>query len=436
MKFTVLFSDVTVVAEPGKVLRHAYVGVAGDKIAYVGTEPPCGAEIERNICRPRRVLIPGLVNAHTHIPMTALRGYADDVPLHKWLTEHIFPAEAKLDERGIYLGARIGMLEALSTGTTAVCESYSRLHMIARAACETGIRANICNMLLWFDKGPADYSDRAFTETERLLREYGNGRHPLIRPDMGLHAVYTSDPACWKQTAAFARDLHLRIQLHLSETQRENDDCRAQYGCSPTQALEQAGIFDLPVTAAHCVALSDEDRAILARHNVTAVHNPVSNCKLASGIADMRALTTAGIPAALGTDGMASNNSMDLFEEMKLAALLAKVSTGEASSCPAADAFRMATVGGAHAMGRENRAGLIAVGYDADLALLNFDVPHLTPCYDVLSHLVYAASGRDVELTMCAGRTVYENGEFPGIDHERDMAELREYCESKFGEIL
>jgi len=434
MRIDVLFSDVTAVLDPDTVLENANIGITDGKIVWADSRYPKDAEIGREIRRPRRVLIPGMVNAHTHIPMTVLRGYADDYPLQPWLYDHIFPAEAKLDERGIYLGAKLGMLEALSTGTTAICDSYSRLHWIAKAACETGIRANLSNMLLWFDKGPADFSDRSFEDTLTVIREYGNGRHPLVTPDMGLHAVYTSDPACWKQTADFARDFHLRLQVHLAETPTEDRECRERYKKSPTEALFEAGVFDVPATAAHCVVLNDVDREILRQCGVTAVHNPVSNCKLASGIADTMKMQKIGISVALGTDGMASNNSHDLFEEMKLAALLAKVSEMDASACSARDAFRMATEGGAKAVGRDTHSGRIRVGYDADLVLLNFDAPALTPCYDVLSQLVYAASGRDVEMTVVNGRTVYENGEFPGIDHEQLCAEVREYCKSTFGD--
>ena len=430
MKLDYLFADVAALLPEG-VRKGVYVGVADGKIVWVSDEAPeeCGARVIR---RPRRVLLPGLTNAHTHIAMTAFRGYADDLPLQAWLNEKIFPAEAKLDARGVYLGARLGMLEALSCGTTAICDAYFRLTSVAKAAKECGIRANLCNMLIYFGEGAAPDSDNSFREALEVLEAYPDD--PLVTADMGLHAVYTSGPASWRKAGEFARAHGLRLHLHLSETRQENDDCRKQYGCSPTQALAREGVFDGPVLAAHGVYLDDADRELLRTHGVTVAHNPTSNCKLASGIAEVQALE--GIPTALGTDGMASNNSHDLFGEMKLCALLGKVRAGDAAALPAASVVRMATEGGAAARGKSGCAGKIAVGCDADLALVNFDTPALSPCYDVLSHLVYAATGRDVELTMTAGRVVYENGEFPGLDAERCAAELREYCKATFGEQL
>ncbi len=431
MKLDCLFAGVTAVTlgERG-VLKNAWVGVSGGKIVYLDTKAPRDVSAGRIIERPRRVLIPGLINAHTHISMTALRGYADDLPLHRWLNERIFPAEAKLSERGVYLGARLGMLEAIASGTTGIVDAYFKLSGIARAARETGLHANICNMLTWFGEGAAPDTDNAFREALELQQEYSGDE--LVRADAGLHAVYTSNPESWEKIARFAQEHGMRLHVHISETKKENEDCIARWGASPVEVLERAGVFGSPVTAAHCVYLSDRDREILRAHDAVIVHNPTSNCKLASGIADVEAME--GITTALGTDGVASNNRHDLFAEMKLAALLGKVRTLDASALPAGRVLRMATEGGARAMGRENRAGRIEPGYDADLALLNFDTPRLSPCYDTLSHLVYAATGEDVELTMSAGRILYENGEFPGIDAERCMRELREYTKETFGE--
>ena len=433
MRLDYLFSDVTAVTLGEKgILSNAWVGVKDGRIVWVGASAPDDAQADRIITGPRRVLIPGLVNAHTHIAMTAFRGFADDLPLHRWLNERIFPAEAKFSERGVYLSARLGMLEALAAGTTGICDAYFKLSSIAEAAKECGIRANICNMLTWFGEGACPDADNAFQEALALARDYKDD--PLVTADAGLHAVYTSNPESWEKIGRFARENGMRLHIHIAETRKEVDDCRAQYGCSPTEALRRAGMFENPVTAAHCVYLDEADRAILREAGAVIVHNPTSNCKLASGFADIPAME--GIRVALGTDGMASNNTHDLFGEMKLAALLAKACSLDASVLPARKVLEMAAQGGAAAMSREGRAGRIEVGYDADLALLNFDTPALSPCYDVLSHLVYAACGRDVELTMVNGRVVWENGEFPGIDAERCMAELREYCKKTFGDCV
>ncbi len=339
MELDYLFADVTAVTLSGKgVLPNAWVGTKDGRIVWVDTQPPADAGAARVIQRPRRVLIPGLVNAHTHIAMTAFRGFADDLPLHRWLNERIFPAEAKLSERGVYLSARLGMLEALSTGTTGICDAYFKLSSIAAAAKECGIRANICNMLTWFGEGACPDSDNAFQEALTLARDCKDD--PLVTADAGLHAVYTSNPESWEKIGSFARDNGMRLHIHIAETRKEVDDCRAQYGCSPTEALRRAGVFENPVTAAHCVYLDEADRATLRDAGAVVVHNPTSNCKLASGFADIPAME--GIPVALGTDGMASNNTHDLFGEMKLTALLAKACSLDASVLPARKVLEMA----------------------------------------------------------------------------------------------
>ncbi|NMA09081.1 MAG: amidohydrolase [Clostridiales bacterium] len=421
-----LFADVTAVTMDGEPLPHAHVGVTDGTIGYLSQTEPVDTEIGRTVRGSRLVLMPGLINTHTHIAMTALRGYADDAALHTWLFDRIFPAEHKLDARGVYLAARVGMLEAVGTGTTAILDNYFHILSVADAAVETGLRAEVANIAMYFGDGVIPETDRTFSDCRDVMEKYSG--HPLVRAGTGIHAVYTSNPETWAYMADYAGTHRLRMQLHLSETAKENADCLEKYGVSPTAALENAGVFALPVTAAHGVHLSAEDRTLLKAHDVTVSHCPASNCKLASGIADVPAMLSAGVNVSLGTDSVASNNSHDLFRELKLAALLGKVRTGDAEALPARTVLAFATANGARAMGY-GKSGRIRMGYDADLTLLDFDAPHLTPCWDVCSQLVYAATGRDVCMTMVNGRVVYERGAYPGIDHEKWMAELREYCE-------
>jgi len=424
-----LFADVTLLSpERHEPLEHAWVGVCDGKITYVGAAAPDGTAA-KTVQGEQLVLIPGLINAHSHVAMTALRGYADDVKLQSWLFDHIFPAEAKLDAEGVALAARLGMMESLSCGVTGLCDMYFCSDVVCDEAVRTGMRVMVSNAATRFGEGPLPPEDRTLTEFEAILERYPD--HPMVRTVSGIHAVYTSNPETREQMLMLAQKYDMPILLHLSETETENRECMEKYGMSPTELLEKEGILDVPVVAAHCVHLSARDREILREHGVVCVHNPVSNCKLASGIADIAAMENAGLTIALGTDGVASNNNHDLFEEMKLMALLGKVKTGDASAVSAHDAFRAATMGGAAAMGRADCAGQIRVGFDADLAVLDFDQPHLQPMHNVLSSLVYAASGRDVVLTMNNGRIVYENGRFPGLDEKETAAQLREYVKNR-----
>jgi len=427
--FDCLFADVTLLSpERTSPLEHAWIGVKDGKITYVGTAEPEG-QAARVVRGEHLVVIPGLINAHSHIAMTALRGYADDVPLQEWLFDHIFPAEGRLDAEGVALAARLGMMESLACGVTGLCDMYFCSDVVCDEAVRTGMRVMVSNAATRFAEGPLPESDRTLTEFYRILERYPD--HPMVRTVSGIHAVYTSNPETRAQMLELAQKYDMPILLHLSETAKENADCQEQHGMSPTELLNREGILDVPVIAAHCVHLSERDREILHEKGVVCVHNPVSNCKLASGIANIPAMQDAGLTIALGTDGVASNNNHDLFEEMKLMALLGKVVSMEASSVSAHDAFRAATMGGAAAMGRADSAGQIRVGFDADIAVLDFGREHLQPMHNVLSNLVYAASGHDVVLTMNAGRIVYDHGEFPGLDPKQTADELRAYVKKR-----
>jgi len=424
-----LFNDITVISmvDSKPVLYNAYVGIDGRKISYIGQEPPA-EKAARVINGSRRLLMPGLINSHSHLPMALLRGYADDYNLQEWLFNHVFPAEEKLDERCVAAGVRLGLAECIRFGIISCSDMYFHLPEIANAVLESGIKANLTNPLFCLDMDKFDFEkDRGITEIRELLachKDKGDGRLII---DAGIHGEYTSEPPAWQAGVAFAAEHNMRMHIHLSETQVEHENCVKKYGKTPTEILAEYGVFTRKVTAAHCCWLSENDIKILAANGATAAHCPVSNLKLSSGIAPLMKMRAGGLNVALGTDGVCSNNNHDLFEEIKTAALLQKYITKDPSVLPAYEAIKMATVNGAIGQGRENETGTLAVGYDADLIMLNLDAPHLFPLNEPCAAVAYAAKGNDVCLTMVQGRILYENGEHKTLDLEKIRHEVEHY---------
>ena len=424
-----LFSNVTAVTmdEALHVYFGAFVGVTDGKISWLAKTAP--KEQPRKIVNGEGlVLMPGLINCHTHLPMSLLRGYADGHDLQTWLNDYIFPREAKLDDRAVKAATLLSIAECLRFGTTSVSDMYDHCGAIAEAAAESGIKANLARGIVLFDEDfdfERNEKCRELVDLHRRWHGYDNGR---IRVEASVHAEYTSDARLWDALSEYAINEGLGMQLHLSETKREHEACKEKYGLTPAQLLDCHNVFGVRTQAAHCVWLEPEDRALLARRKVTAVHCPVSNLKLASGRADVTAMVKAGMNVALGTDGASSNNNLDLFEEIKAASLLAKSLTGDPTALPPQAALMMATVCGARAQGREAECGMIKPGMDADLILLDFTSPHLMPCHDVMSHLCYAARGGDVLMTMVRGRILYAAGKYETIDLDAVVRELAEYA--------
>jgi 5-methylthioadenosine/S-adenosylhomocysteine deaminase len=424
-----LFSNVTAVTmdEAMHVYFGAFVGVTDGKISLVSKTPP--KERPKQIINGEgMVLMPGLINCHTHLPMSLLRGYADGHDLQTWLNDYIFPREAKLDDRAVKAATLLSIAECLRFGTTSVSDMYDHCDAIAEAVAESGIKANLARGITLFSE---DFDFETYPACRELvaLRDrwdgYDNGR---IRAEVSIHAEYTSNYRLWDALSEFAINEGLGMHIHLSETQKEHEDCKERYGLTPAQLLDCHRVFDARAQAAHCVWLEPEDMALLARHKVTAVHCPVSNLKLASGRADVISMIKAGMNVALGTDGASSNNNLDLFEEIKTASLLAKSLNADPNALPPQAALMMATVCGARAQGREAECGMIKPGLDADLILLDFTSPHLMPCHDVMSHLCYAARGSDVLMTMVRGKILYAAGKYETIDLDAVVRELAEHA--------
>ena len=428
---SVLFSDVTAVLmdDACTVLPHAYVLVEGGTIVSVSQTRPQGFD-GKQINGGGKVLMPGFVNAHTHLPMTAMRGYGGGHDLHTWLNDYIFPAEAKWDDKAIRVCADLGLAEMIASGVTSVCDMYMSTQTVAQAVADAGISANLGVGAVFFGENFSPDTCGDCAKQQALFDRwhgYDNGR---ILVDSSLHAEYTSNPALVRWIADFAKANNVGVNVHVSETEKEHEECKARHGgLTPIQYLEQCGALDVRVTAAHCVWTTPQDWEIMSRHGVTCVHNPASNLKLGSGVAPIPAMKQAGVNVALGTDGVSSHNATDFFFDVKLTALLHHGVSHNPLALTARDALEMATVNGGKALGR--KTGRIAPGYDADLILVDFDAPNLVPCHDAVENLAFSANGSNVVMNMCRGKVIYKDGQFLTIDIERVKKELTDYAVPK-----
>ena len=420
-------ADILTMDDARPVLRGGFVGVKDGKIVCVRDHKP-PEDAKRSIDCAKKALMPGLINTHAHTAMCVMRGYADDYTLQEWLFDRVFPVEARLDERAVLAGARLGFAEMLRTGTTSVSDMYYFQTAAAELALEVGIRASLCNAVVALGPGFDYENDRSTQETRALIADYHGAGGGRIRADVSIHAEYTSPPEVWRRVAELGQKHGLNMHVHLSETKKEHDDCVRKYGKTPARRFAENGVFGLKTIAAHCVWVSGDDMDILAGHGVSCAHNPVSNLKLASGIAPVREMLSRGVNVSLGTDGCCSNNTHDLFEEIKLAALLAKGTALEPTAMPAYQALKLATVNGARAQGRENEVGRIKEGLEADIILVDLDSPMTRPYYSPESAVVYSASGERVCLTMVQGKVLYENGAFTTIDIERAYDEVERHA--------
>jgi 5-methylthioadenosine/S-adenosylhomocysteine deaminase len=389
------------------VLHTDYeVWVQEDHIFYVGRaedyEGECNSAFEQEINLNGNLLMPGFKDAHTHSPMTFLRSYADDLPLQEWLYQQVFPMEAKLTPECIYQFTRLAVLEYLTSGITASFDMYVEPEANARANVELGFRTVLCGTL-------NDFKD-TIPELEGFYQKY-NRYHPLVSYQLGFHAEYTTSEPLLRELAALANQYQAPVYTHLSETESEVEQCRQRYGKSPVELLADLGMWNYGGGGFHCVHVSEREMDILKERGVYAITNPASNAKLASGIAPVTAMRSRGIPLAIGTDGPASNNCLDMFREMFLVTALAKLREQDAAACPAEDVLYMATVGGAHAMGLTD-CDCIAKDKQADLIIIDLQQPNMQPEHNIVKNLVYSGSKQNVKMTMIAGRILYMDGQF------------------------
>ena len=426
-----LISNVTVVTmnEKMDVVFGGFIGITEGKIAYIGTAAPEQSP-KTIIDGTGMVAIPGLVNAHTHLATTLLRGYLDDAENREALTQ-LLQKEAKMDSKCAKASALLGIAECLRFGVTSVSDLYYFPDAVAEAAAEAGIKANIALSSNRFVDESEDFDFETDEQCKELCRVkdkwhgYENGR---IKIDCGIHAEYTSNFRLWEGLSAYAMEEDLGMQLHLGQTEEEAVSCEERTGLSQVELLSAHGLFNVPATATGCAALSETDRKILGKKGASAVLTPVSDGKAGRKGADISACVKAGMNVALGTDGAVDCGNLDMFEVMRQTAFNARVLGGDASQMPAPALLMMATVCGARAQGRAAEMGMLKEGMDADIALVDFSAPHLMPCHNVLSSLVFAAKGGDVAMTMVRGKILYQNGQFPTIDLPDVVQTISQYA--------
>ena len=389
--------------EEGTSLFQGELHVKGNKISYVGPElTELKGEWDREIDANGNVIMPGFKNAHTHSGMTFLRSYADDLPLLDWLHQQVFPMEATLTADDIYHLSKLAIMEYLTSGITANFDMYLTPDSIAKASKDCGFRTVIAGAMNDFVQSPE--------ELEYWFQTYNNPEE-LVTFQLGFHAEYTNSKENLEKLAALVQKYQVPISAHNSESQSEVEACMERYGMTPTKLFDSLGMLDYGGSYYHCIHMTDEDIDIMAKKGIYVVTNPASNMKLASGIAPIEAMLEKGVHIAIGTDGPASNNCLDMFREMFLVTALAKIKGENAAALSADKVLKMATVEGAHCMGLHN-ADVLAEGKFADLIMIDLHQPNMQPINNIEKNIVYSGSKQNVKMTMVDGKILYEDGEF------------------------
>ena len=398
-------------------LKSAYLGIDGSVIDYIGESRPA-APYDREKDMSGRLLAPGLINCHGHTAMTLLRGVGSDLPLQEWLFEKMMPIEDKFTARDIQVGNALALLEMISTGTTSYSDMYFHADTAVENAVAAGIKANLCRPNQCFNPEETYAQNTRAQESIQLFKDCNGMADGRVLIDFSIHAEYTNFPHIVEAYSADCKALGGRMHIHLSETKKEHGECVAKYGKTPARWFHDLGTFDSPTFAAHCVWVTEEDMALMKEKGVSPVHNPTSNMKLGSGFAPIPRMLELGLNVALGTDGAASNNNLNMMEEMHLAAVLHNGFNQDPTLMKPAQVLNMATRNGARLQGRGD-TGALEVGKKADIIAIDLTRPHLFPNIDPLALMTYSAQGSDVVMTMVDGRILYENGEFLTLDADR-----------------
>lgn len=414
---------------PGSLqpVLSGYMTIEDDLITYIGEDKPAPEDGVLTVDGSRLLFMPGLVNTHGHAAMSLLRGYGDDMVLQSWLQEKMWPMEAKFTGDDVYWGTALSVLEMLKGGTTTFLDMYDHMDRVAEVTEQSGIRAVLMRGAIGLC--PEDVQNQKLAEAVEFARNWHGKADGRITAMLSPHAPYTCPPDFFVKFVQAAHDLDLPMHTHMSETRHEVEQNVADYGLRPVAHLEKLGMFTRPSLIAHGVHLNDEEIEILAKYNVGVSHNPGSNLKLASGVARVPDLLRAGVKVSLGTDGAASNNNLDMFEEMRLAALIHKGVSGDPTAVPAPEALLMATEYGAASI-YLNNVGRLAAGMKADFIAIDIDQPHLLPHSDLLSHAVYSASAKDVEHVWVNGKQVVKHGQCLTLDEEEVRRKAQETFES------
>ena len=412
-----------------EVLFGAYIGITDGKIVFLSKQPPKEAP-QTIIEGTGMVAIPGLMNCHTHLATSVLRSFTDDLSNTEAL-QALLQKEAKMDSRCAKSAALLSIAECLRFGVTSVSDLYYYPNATAEAVAQSGIKANLALSSYRFIDPSEDFDFETDEQCQELVKVvekwhgYDNGR---IKIDAGIYAEYTSNYKLWEGLAGYAAEKGIGMQLHLAETQGEVDSCQERTGMGPGELLNCHNLFAVPTTAAGCTYLEPQERKLLGKKKVTAVATPLSAYKSGQRSTPILESVQSGMNVALGTGGAIECGNLDMFEVMRFAAMSARQESGNPAALPASAALMMATVTGAQAQGRARECGMLQVGMDADIALLDFSAPHLMPCHNVLNGLVWSAKGGDVAMTMVRGKILYQNGQFPTIDLKEVVEELTTYA--------
>ncbi|MDT8976135.1 amidohydrolase [Paenibacillus sp. chi10] len=418
-----MFADLSPTAKQSSF--HGFMVVENDRIVHIGSElPEQYAAADAEIIDGKGLFfIPGLVNTHGHAAMSLLRGYGDDLALQTWLQEKMWPMEGKFTANDVYWGTALSVIEMLKGGTTTFVDMYDYMDEVAKVCEQSGIRASLMRGAIGLC--PEDVQREKLNEAIQFAKDWNGKADGRIRTIMAPHAPYTCPPAFIESFVQAAHDLDLPLHTHMSETKAEVEQNVKDYGMRPVAHLEKLGFFSRPSFVAHAVHLTDEEIETLAKYQVAVSHNPGSNLKLASGVARVPEMLRAGVVVSLGTDGAASNNNLDMFEEIRLTALIHKGVSGDPTAVPAAEALRMGTIYGAQTI-RLDDIGALEVGMKADFVAVDIDQPHFLPHTDLVSHMVYSASAKDVKHVWVDGKQVVKNGECLTMDEERILREAQQ----------
>lgn len=424
--------DVVTLDDAGTILQGVDIAIEGKVIRAIGAAPP-DFQADEVIDGTGHVALPGFFNAHCHAPMTFERGWAEDLPLDRWFNERIWVAESALTEEDVYWGAALAACEMIRSGTVAFADHYFYMDRVAEVVEQSGLKA----ALTWcvFGIGAEAEIGPGLEGTLEFVKRWQGQADGRIRTLLGPHSPYVCPPDFLAEVAARAKDLGVGLHIHVAESREQVENSLRQHGRTPVAHLEQLGVFDVPCIAAHCIYLTEDDRRILAERGVHVVQCPKTHLKLAMGTTPVPALLAQGVNVALGSDGPGSNNTMDMFEVVRLAALIQKHELNDATALPGDTVLRLATRNGAQAMGCSD-SGVLAPGHPADLILVDFDRPHLRPRHSLIANLVYAACGADVSHVIVDGRLLMRDGELLTLDEERILAEAERRAFRMVGEEM
>lgn len=427
MKYLFRNADIITLDGNHTVYPNASLVVNGQRIAYVGNQPP-ELSFDRVVDCTGKIIMPGLVNAHTHTPMALLRGMCDDCSLEDWLNRVIWPVESAMTQDEIACGTLLAAAEMLAYGTVSFSDMYRCSDTVAETVASTKMKANICESITNTEDNGVEQLSQV-KESMRMMNRWNGWGNGLIRSDTSIQSIFQTTPALWELIAAMAKEKGVGIHIHLSETRGEQENCKQKYGKTPARLLFDAGVLENRVVAVHGTYLEEEDIEILAQCGTHLVHDPASNLKTCCATARLKPFLDQGISVALGTDGVCSNNSGDLFETMKQTVLLQKAFEGDPTWMTAEQALRLAVTGGWASQGRTDESGVIEAGKDADLIVLDAEHPGLLPNYHPVATVVYSAHGSHVETVMVRGEILYHKGEYTAIDMEKLRYEIYRFVQ-------